>query len=88
MDIYAKIDGVILKELCFRIKQARTNAKLTQTSLAEISGLQRVHISRIESGKNFNIISFIKLLRALNKLEDIGNLLDTNTDSELIKLFK
>lgn len=88
MNIYAKIDELILKDLCVKIKKARLNAKITQTELANRSGLQRVHISRIENGNNFNVISLIKLLRALNKLEDLENILDADTDAELIKLFE
>lgn len=87
MEIYAKIDELILQDLCFRLKKARQNAKITQAELAEKSGLQRVHISRIENGHNFNLISLIKLLRALNKLEDLEKILDSNTDAELLKLF-
>ena len=61
---------------------------MTQTELAKRSGLQRVHISRIENGQNFNVLSLIKLLRALDKLENIEVLLDSNTDEELLKLFE
>ena len=88
MEIYAKIDEFILQDLCTKLKKARQNAKMTQTELAKRSGLQRVHISRIENGQNFNVLSLIKLLRALDKLENIEVLLDSNTDEELLKLFE
>jgi transcriptional regulator with XRE-family HTH domain len=88
MEIYAKIDELILQDFCLRLKKARQNAKITQTELAKKSGLQRVHISRIENGHNFNMISLIKMLRALHKLEDIEKVLDIDTDAELLKLFE
>lgn len=88
MEIYAKIDELILQDLCTKLKKARQNAKMTQAELAKRSGLQRVHISRIENGQNFNVMSLIKLLRALDKLENIEMLLDANTDEELLKLFE
>lgn len=88
MNIYAKTDDVILQEIGERIKETRLSKKLSQKELAEAAGVQRVLVSRIENGSNFNLATLIKLLRALSKLEDLDKLLDIEKDKELLKLFE
>ncbi|MGB1315126.1 MAG: helix-turn-helix domain-containing protein [Chitinophagales bacterium] len=88
MNIYAKTDDVILQEIGERIKETRVSKKLSQKELADAAGVQRVLVSRIENGSNFNLATLIKLLRALSKLEDLDKLLDIEKDKELLKLFE
>ena len=88
MNIYAKTDDVILQEIGERIKETRISKKLSQKELAEAAGVQRVLVSRIENGSNFNLATLIKLLRALSKLEDLDKILDVEKDIELLKLFE
>ncbi|MGB1019147.1 MAG: helix-turn-helix domain-containing protein [Chitinophagales bacterium] len=88
MNIYAKTDDVILQEIGNRIKETRISKKLSQKELGEAAGVQRVLVSRIENGSNFNLATLIKLLRALSKLEDLDKLLDIEKDKELLKLFE
>ncbi len=88
MNIYAKTDDVILQEIGERIKETRISKKLSQKELAEAAGVQRVLVSRIENGNNFNLATLIKLLRALSKLEDLDKILDVEKDIELLKLFE
>ena len=88
MNIYAKTDDVILQEIGERIKETRISKKLSHKELAEAAGVQRVLVTRIENGNNFNLATLIKLLRALSKLEDLDKILDVEKDIELLKLFE
>lgn len=50
-----------------RIRDARKNAGLTQTQLAEKSGLPQSHISRLESGRHSpSSLTLEKIARALD----------------------
>ena len=62
-------DGVVVKTLCQSIKQMRLNKNLSQEDLAERSGVSRITISRMETGKAINLLTLVQLLRALESLE-------------------
>ncbi|MCD8024211.1 MAG: helix-turn-helix domain-containing protein, partial [Candidatus Gastranaerophilales bacterium] len=55
-----------------RIRQIRKNLGLTQEQIAEIAGIEPQSISKIESGKNFPLLSNLeKIAKCLNiELED------------------
>lgn len=61
---------------------------LSQEDLSALSGVSRVSISKIEMGDNFNFLTFIKIMRSLNKLEDIEQLLSEAKTNDLHELFK
>ncbi len=48
-----------------RLKQARLNANLTQTDIAERAGLSRKVVMNVEKGKA-QLLSFIAIMMALN----------------------
>ncbi len=63
-----------------KLKQIRKSKNLTQAQLAEISGINEKHISKIETGVYFPTYhTLIKILNALNlKIEDIEFVFTTN----------
>ena len=57
-----------------KFKRIRINSNMTQKELSEKSGIALMTISGFESGRSsVSLITFIQLLRALNKLELIEN---------------
>jgi len=65
----AMSDPAIVKEICNNIKQLRLNKNISQEELANLSGLNRVTISRLEAGRAATMLTLIQVLRALDKLE-------------------
>lgn len=66
----------LLKELGKRLKEIRLNKNLTQQQIGEKIGKDRFEISKIESGKPISLISFLRILRALEKFEDLDRAID------------
>ena len=62
--------------LCERLKQYRIHYPLTQSDLAEKSGVSVRSISRFENGEDISLSNFLKLLRAL----DLDRLIDMIPD--------
>jgi transcriptional regulator with XRE-family HTH domain len=65
----AMADPAIVKKLCSSLKQMRLNKNLSQEKLAQMSGLSRVTISRMEAGRAATLLTLVQLLRALDKLD-------------------
>ena len=61
-------DDAIVKQLGDFIKHTRLQQNITQAKLAEIAGLNRWTISKIENGESITLSSLIQVLRALNIL--------------------
>ncbi|MCR4775182.1 MAG: helix-turn-helix domain-containing protein, partial [Saccharofermentans sp.] len=55
--------------ICERLKQFRINYPLTQSELAEKSGVSVRSISRFENGEDISMSKFICILRALDLSE-------------------
>lgn len=70
---YSLTENQILEELGKRLKSIRLNSNMSQKELGEIIGKGPDEISRIENGKPITMISFLRVLRALNILESIDN---------------
>ena len=83
----AMSDPAIVREICNNIKQIRLNKNISQAELANLSGLNRVTISRLEAGRSATILSVIQVLRALDKLE-ILNAFITEPEISPIKLLQ
>lgn len=62
-------DNAIVGVLCKSIKQMRLNKNISQDELSLKSGVNRVTISRMETGKAINLLTLIQLLRALEQLD-------------------
>ena len=74
MDIYAYTDNAILKQIGAKLKEERMAQNISQTTLAERSGLSQFSVSQIENGHNTSLLSILAILRTLNKLEVLAEL--------------
>lgn len=62
-------DPAILKELGQQLKAIRLQKNTTQEEMAQKIGLNRVTIGEIEKGRPSSLLTFIQLLRGLDKLD-------------------
>ena len=62
-------DPAILKEIGNSLKQMRLKRNIAQGELAKLSGLDRKTISQLENGRAATLLTFVQVLRALDKLE-------------------
>ncbi len=74
IDNYSSNEAV-LKEMGKRIKKSRINAGYTQAELADISGVSLKTISLAEQGNDMKFGNVLKILRALDMLENIDAIL-------------
>ncbi|MFA7043384.1 MAG: helix-turn-helix domain-containing protein [Bacteroidales bacterium] len=74
-DWYRLTDFEILSEMGQRIKAFRISKNLTQQSLADHSGLNRGTIRDLENGKPLNVLSLVQVLRSLEMLSRLNDLL-------------
>ncbi len=71
MIIDSKTEGEILKELGARLRTYRLQMNLSQGDLAVRAGVNRTTIRDAELGKDFQLSTLIKHLRALGRLGDL-----------------
>ncbi|GHT64234.1 hypothetical protein AGMMS50239_21580 [Bacteroidia bacterium] len=76
-ELYEKAGSELIRELGFRYKDYRKRMKYTQKTVAEKSGLSIFTVSSFENGSftGVTLANFIKLLRAIDHLEEIEKLL-------------
>jgi len=70
-----KTDIEILKEIGARLRAYRLQLNLSQAQLATQAGVNRTTIRDVEAGKDWQFSTFVKLLRALGRLENLNVLL-------------
>jgi transcriptional regulator with XRE-family HTH domain len=68
-------DSAIARILGDRIARYRIEAGLTQAQLSEQAGIGKRTLERIEAGRGAELVTFIRVLRALNALEGFERLL-------------
>ena len=68
-------DTELIQELGRRLRAHRLRQNLRQSDLARQTGLIQVTISNIENGKDSRMSSYIKILRALNLLDELEQFL-------------
>jgi transcriptional regulator with XRE-family HTH domain len=77
MNIYGFTDSAIVGILGQRIKKIRLRKNITQQQLAQIAGLDRTTIYEFENkGRPVSLLTFVQIVRALGKLDDLLPLLD------------
>ncbi len=64
-------DGAVLETIGERAKQERLNQNLTQVSLAKKAGVSVIVVQRLERGRGCTLQNLIRVLRSLNKLEQL-----------------
>jgi putative transcriptional regulator len=67
-------DGAVLHELGDRLSHLRLQRNLTQAQLADEAGLDRKAVLRIEAGEPVQLITLVRVLRALGRLEAFNTL--------------
>jgi putative transcriptional regulator len=79
--------SVVAEELGERLKQARLNADMTQTDLANRAGLSRKVVLNAEKGK-VQLEAFVAIMLALNLSAQLDNFLPKQSVSpvQLVKL--
>ena len=75
-----KIEGLltdesILVELGKRLTQRRLELELTQADLADQAGISKRTVERIEAGATTQLATLIRILRALELLDGVENLI-------------
>ncbi len=68
-------DDAVLKEIGHRITQYRLNQDKTQAILAQEAGVSNRTMARIEHGDSVQASSIIRILRALQLVENLDTLL-------------
>lgn len=68
-------DETILIELGARLSAARLSRNLTQSELARAAGVSKRTVERMEAGHSAQLTSFIRVLRALDLLPGLENVL-------------
>ncbi len=62
-------DRAIVSSIGGYIKHQRLLQNKTQAKIAEVAGINRWTLSKIETGEAISLISLIQILRALNRLD-------------------
>ena len=65
----------IRKEIGDRVRRERLNQNITQEALAQSAGVSRRVVLDLEAGKGCGLSSFIEILRALRKLDQLDALM-------------
>lgn len=68
-------DEAVLKEIGNRIAQYRLNQDKTQAALAQEAGVSSRTMARVEHGDSVQASSIIRILRALQLLENLDTLI-------------
>jgi len=79
-------DDDALAELGRRVVAHRIARNLTQGELADLAGVGRSTVQRIEGGDSIQLSSFVKLLRALDRLDALDAVLSPDVRSPLAEL--
>jgi transcriptional regulator with XRE-family HTH domain len=71
-----------------KIKLIRKNQKISQEELAHRSGVPFGSVKRFETTGQISMESFLKLLHVLDRLDEMGRILNSNENlSQIEKLF-
>lgn len=69
MDVYFSSDNNIIKIVGDKVRQMRTNARLTQKQVAKLADVALSAVSNIENGKNVSLLTLIQILRVVKSLD-------------------
>jgi putative transcriptional regulator len=68
-------DEAVLQEIGLRITQYRLNQDKTQVALAQEAGVSNRTLTRVEHGRSVQSSSLIRILRALQLVENLDTLI-------------
>ena len=83
MVIASKTDSEILKELGGRLRSYRLQMNVTQAELATRAGVSRTTIRDAELGKDSQLYTLVKFLRALGRLDNLDAFLPSPSVSPI-----
>jgi DNA-binding XRE family transcriptional regulator len=72
-DWFAMSDLAIMEQLGNFIKETRLQQNKTQDQVAQDAGINRSTLSQLENGGGGNMLTYIQVLRVLNKLHLLDN---------------
>ncbi len=78
-------DGVVA-ELGRRVATHRAARDLTQSEFADEAGVGRSTVQRLERGDSIQLLSLVKILRALGRLDALDAVLAPDVRSPLVEL--
>jgi transcriptional regulator with XRE-family HTH domain len=81
-------DKAILEELGRRLRQVRLARNVSQAALAKEAGMARFTLQRIEEGQSSSTTNLVKLLRALDLLEELDALIPEPADRPVDQLLR
>ncbi len=67
-------DEAVLSEIGRRIQRQRLDQNVTQAAVARVSGVSTPTVQRLEGGSSVQLVSLLRILRALGLLEQIETL--------------
>jgi transcriptional regulator with XRE-family HTH domain len=81
-------DDAVLRELGARLARVRLGRNLTQRDVADTAGVERKAVLRIEAGEPVKLVSLVRVLRALDLLAALDQLVPEPAPSpiELLEL--
>lgn len=80
-----KLPSEVLKDTALKYRYLRKRAKLSQTEIAERSGVSYGSIKRFERTGQISLESFLKLLHILNRLDDFDTILQPGEDLKIVE---
>ena len=84
----SKLPSDVLKEIALKHRILRKEAAMSQSELAERSGVSLGSIKRFESSGQISLVSLLKLIHILGRLADFELILNANNTTNAIeKLF-
>lgn len=75
MELYALTDNTIIEKIGENIKRLRLEHNITQKELAGSAGIAISSVAALERGENISLKTLIPLLRVLNSLHLLSDLL-------------
>lgn len=81
-----RTDIGIVVETGRRVAAARVARQLTQDQFADAAGVGRSTVQRLERGESIQLTSFVKILRALDRLDAFDAVLPSESRSPLAEL--
>lgn len=68
-------DNEILQKIGAKLRELRLEQNIKQKEIADRCGLSNFSISQMETGHNTSLLSFVQVLRALNRLDMLDSFL-------------
>lgn len=77
-DLFLQLEtpGEVRKNIGGLVKKLRKSRKISQQELAESLNLKRQTIKKVESGKNFNIDTLLRIFQHFEILETFADFID------------